>query len=103
MMPLNNLQKNAGLKIGQEFWSEALINIDLIICVGNVTAETTIKMLNFKIDIVINSGWSNIKLKRYKNKKGQKLIHLPHLSTFKLFSREECKDSLVNIFKRNDD
>jgi len=98
---LSNEQKNIGLKIGQEFWSEALLKVDLIICVGNVTANTIIKMLDFKINTTVASGWGNIKLKRYKNYKEQTLVHLPHLSTFRIFSRNECRDSLTEVFKRS--
>ena len=97
---LTKRQRDAGIKIGQKFWSEVLLNIDLIVCVGYESANIICGILDFEDDIIIDSGWGDLKLKRYNNSKNQTMVSLPHLSTFKLFSRQQCIGPLREILKR---
>ena len=94
-------QKEIGLNLGAEFWKEALKNVSTIITVGNETTNSITKITDTKLTREINSGWGNVKLRRYENhEKNISVIHLPHLSTYKLFSRPECREPLKKIFKK---
>ena len=80
---------------------EALKNVSTIISVGNETTNSITKITDTKLTREINSGWGNVKLRRYENhEKNISVIHLPHLSTYKLFSRPECREPLKKIFKK---
>ena len=94
-------QKEIGLNLGAEFWKEGLKNVSTIITVGNETTNSITKITDTKLTREINSGWGNVKLRRYENhEKNISVIHLPHLSTYKLFSRPECREPLKKIFKK---
>lgn len=95
----NIKQKIAGLEIGHYFWSKVLNkNISLIIVLSNEATKLIVNLKNAELDEEINSGWGNYKVRRYRNNKNVTIIQLPHLSTFKLFSRKECLDPLKTIF-----
>lgn len=96
--PFSDKQKEIGLKLGMEFWSDALKHIDLIITVGDETTKSVIDIINAKKILEINSGWGNIKIRKYINSKNKTVIHLPHLSRFRLFSRAECQEPLEKVF-----
>ena len=97
----NKDQKDIGLGIGREFWSKALAkNIELVITIGKDATGLIVDLLQAKPEDEIPSGWGSIKLRRYiNNTKGIKVVQLPHLSTFKLFSRPECRLPLKGIFE----
>jgi|TARA_B110000305_G_scaffold29298_1_gene27579 hypothetical protein len=91
-------QKQEGFRLGNEFWSKALDGIELIIILGDEAKKSINEIVKAELELEIQSGWGNTKLKRFKNVDGVKLIQLPHLSTFKLFSRNKCKFPLKQIF-----
>ncbi len=93
-------QKNAGLEIGSMFWSKVLDDkIKMIITLGNEATQSIINIKNAKPELVINSGWGKYNLKRYKTKNNLEIIQLLHLSSYKLFSRVNCKEPLKKIFE----
>ena len=93
-------QKRIGLSLGEEFWLEALKKINIIISVGNETTNLAVKILDAKKNLEINSGWGKVKLRRYENSQNKLIIHLPHLSRFQLFSRQNCIKPLKTIFNK---
>lgn len=96
---LSREQRDAGLMLGKCFWHKTLDKINLFICVGNDVAKNITSISDFKKEKIFNSGWGNVKIIKYKDSKDRTLIHLPHLSTFKLFSRKECLLVLKQVFK----
>ncbi len=92
-------QKNAGLMLGKYFWHKTLDKINLFICVGNDVAKNMISISDFKKEKIFDSGWGDIKITRYKDSADKTLVHLPHLSTFKLFSRKDCLPVLEQVFE----
>jgi len=93
-------QKRVGFDIGKNFWSKALDNkVKLIITLGNETTELITNLKNAKLELELNSGWGNYKIRRFKNNEGVEVIQLLHLSTFKLFSRRDCRGPLEKIFE----
>ena len=93
-------QKQIGLSLGEEFWLEALTGVDTIITVGKETANSVVNILDARKTLQVNSGWGNISLRRYENNQNKVIVHLPHLSIFKLLSRPECTQPLEIIFDR---
>ena len=95
---LSRGQRDAGIIFGKYFWQRTLDNITLLICIGNDVASNMTSISDFKKEKIFDSGWGDIKIIRYKDSIGKTLIHLPHLSTFKLFSRKECIPVLKEVF-----
>ena len=84
----------------RQFWSEALDDkIKLIIVLGDVTKTMIVDLKNARLDYEVAAKWQNTKNRRFITSTGTKIIQLPHLSTFKLFSREECLEPLKEIFE----
>ena len=96
---LSREQRDAGLMLGKYFWHKTLDKINLLICVGNDVAKNIISISDFKKEKIFNSGWGDIKIIKYKDSTDRKLIHLPHLSTFKLFFQKKCLFVLKQVFK----
>lgn len=93
-------QQKSGLRIGAEFWSLALSsNIKTIVTVGNETFNQVSRLTNSEYVDSIFSGWGKCHVQRYQTDTGCKLIKLPHLSSYKLFSRPQCHEALSRIFE----
>ena len=92
-------QKSEGIMLGKYFWHKTLDKVNLFICIGNDVAKNMISISDFKKEKIFDSGWGDIKIKRYKDSADKTLIHLPHLSTFKLFSRKDCLPVLEQVFE----
>ncbi len=93
-------QKQAGLDLGKTFWSKVLDKkVKLIITLGNETTELITNLKSANLELEINSGWGNYKIRRYRNYENIEIIQLLHLSTFKLFSRTNCRKPLEKIFE----
>jgi hypothetical protein len=93
-------QKKVGLNIGKQFWSEALgRRIKLVITLGNETTQLVTDIKSAQLELEINSGWGKYNLRRYRGSQGTEIVQLLHLSTFKLFSRDECTLPLRTIFE----
>ena len=91
-------QKEIGLEIGTNFWVKAIgKQVKLVITLGNVVTKTLVKELKASLELEIPSGWGKTKLRRYRTDT-LKIINLPHLSSYKIFSRENCKLPLKEIF-----
>ncbi len=97
---LSALQIEEVLKFSQPFWKSAITeNCELAVVLSNFVASQVVDLLDGKLEAEIPSGWGATKLRRYIAPNGTKVIQLPHLSTFKLFSREECVEPLKEVFQ----
>ena len=93
-------QRNAGLDIGRKFWSQVLDDkIKMIVTLGKVATEMIVDIKNAETDLITKSGWADYNLKRYKSKDNVEIVQLLHLSTFKLFSRANCREPLKKYLK----
>jgi hypothetical protein len=93
-------QRQAGLTFGRKFWSGVLKDkVPLVITLGDEATNVVLEGSSTQPTQVISSGWGSTKLKRFTTKSGGAVVQLPHLSTFKLFSRPECMEALSVIFK----
>lgn len=86
------------LKFSRPFWKAATENCDTIIVVSNLVANNFIDLLECTLESTVSSNWGSTNLKRYTSSAGQKIIQLPHLSSYKIFSRADCQEPLHNIF-----
>ena len=91
-------QKIVGFEIGKNFWLEVLKkDINLLITLGIQVTNELLPYLDAKLELSIDSGWGNVQLKRYATKDFD-IVQLPHLSSFKIFSRKECGEPIKQIF-----
>ena len=98
---LSTTQRNTALAIGTEFWRQAfsLKRPKRVIACCPEAAQVAIDILGGKAELTISSGWGNTSLRRYRASDGAVIAQIPHLSTFKLLSRPECREPLRTILE----
>ena len=95
-------QRLVGLDFGKRFWSRILNNKrKLVITLGDQATRIITSNTDAQIEQEINSGWGAIKLRRYSTSLGFPIVQLPHLSTFRIFSRKESEAALTYVFGTN--
>ena len=98
---LNKEQKIAGVEIGISLWKEMLgSNIKKIIVTGEEACKMVLKIKSAKLKLSIPSNWGNTKLKKYVSKDGTEIFSIPHLSTYRLFLRDESVKQLKILFTK---
>lgn len=96
---LNKEQKIVGVEIGISLWKEMLgSNIKKIIVTGEEACKMVLKIKSAKLELSIPSNWSNTKLKKYVSKDGTEIFSIPHLSSYRLFLRDESVKQLKILF-----
>lgn len=90
-------QKKLALSFSRRFWPLALANVKLIITCGNFVSKELVALHKMDLYMEAEAGWGEIKLKAFHNSSGQRLLALPHLSTYKLLSRKTSKEALANM------
>lgn len=100
---LSSTQKRRSLELGYAFWSEPLRHPDLkvITVCSEEAASMAVDITDASLDEVLDSGWGTIKIRRYRTPQGQLIVHLPHLSRFRLFGRPESEGPLRKAFELN--
>ena len=93
---LTEPQQKESLDLGRRFWMGPLSRPDLrlIIASGNLVAREVVGITEAHFDDEACAGWGYIKLRRYRLPGGKVILHLPHLSHFRLLSRELSKQKL---------
>jgi hypothetical protein len=92
--------QNEARAFSKELWKWALTRspAKLFLCVGkNVVGPDLAILLNASKLPSIPTGWGQVTIDRYQATDGRLIVSLPHLSTFKLFSRE----TYVSAFKNS--
>lgn len=94
-------QRNGALAIGREFWRQAfsLKRPKRVIACCPEAARVAIDILDGKAELTMRSGWGDTSLRRYRASDGSVIAQIPHLSTFKLLSRPECREPLRTILE----
>ena len=102
--------KREALDFGESIWSSILESVrpGLIICIGKDTYKRLKSLvprvygLSGANHIPIKTGWGNSEadIVEFDENPKTKLLGLPHLSTFKLFSRAGCTEPVGRIFAR---
>jgi hypothetical protein len=92
--------KDESINFSLKLWSEILssLNPKLVICLGDDVYKN-IKILFPGDPVIYNTkiGWGEITADVYIFKNGCRILRLPHLSTFKIFSRDECKPYIEDL------
>jgi hypothetical protein len=99
---LSPSQKREGLAVGKQFWEEALhckeSDVKLVITISTVAKKLALELTGAVEEKRVTSGWANTQLVRYRYREGRYVVCLPHLSSYKLFSRPSCNGPLQAIF-----
>lgn len=100
---LSNAQREGSLRFGREFWGEVLLRTDLhlIIASSQQAAAMVCYITGAKLEAAVPSGWGTIELKRFRTRDGRRIIQLPQLSRYKLFSRSACIAPLKLLFEHD--
>lgn len=102
--------RSEALDFGESIWSSILESVrpGLIICIDTKTYERLKELIprTYRLretnHIPIKTGWGNteIDILEFGESSEARLLRLPHLSTYKLFSRAECVEPVDRIFTR---
>lgn len=94
-------QREAALDIGRAFWAEALMEPGrrgpIVVC-SNQAARLVVDILGAHHKVSFPAGWGNTRVHRFRGEKGQTVVHLPHLSRYRLFGRPLSEDALQRVF-----
>ena len=108
---LDNLKdKKEAFDFGEKIWGEVLETVRprLFICINKETAERLRKIIATTYALPESksykpqTGWGDYTadIVEFGNNAEVKLLRLPHLSRFTLFTREKSKEEVENIFTR---
>ncbi len=95
------IAKRESIRFSLDLWAELLKSIKpkLIICLGNEVSSNLTKIYGIaaashveKLNWGTSTGTVNI----YKD--GRRILRLPHLSRYKIFSRPSCAVPITNLF-----
>ena len=96
---------------GEKLWSKVLQSIqppELFVCIDHKTTKRIRKIIATIYNLPegkpckVETGWGNTTadIIEFGSNAEVKLLRLPHLSSFKLFSRKECEEEIEDIFTR---
>ncbi|WP_374658323.1 hypothetical protein [Phenylobacterium sp.] len=94
-----SLRDRAGaVAFGRDLWSELLASRRprLVVTISGVVFEAMRDMLDGGDVRSLNSGWGSARI-RMCDYHGGRLVGLPHLSRYRLFSRPACRDVLAGV------
>lgn len=96
---LNPQQAETAISIGRRFWRKPLARseLELIVAVSAEAAEIAVELTSAKPELEMSAEWGELLLRRYRTPKGQVIVHLPHLSRFKLLSRPASRKAVAQI------
>ena len=93
---LSEQQKTGSLALGYKFWNEPLrqSSLKLIIACSEEAKELAVRMTSASFKLERPSGWGKIQIRGYRSEDGKIILHLPHLSRFKLMGREQSEQAI---------
>jgi len=98
--------KKESIKFAHDLWVKIISNNNprLIICLGGDVFKQVDKILGGpEGSITTKIGWGAVTAGVYRYEAGCKVLKLPHLSTFKIFSRDECQPHIDQLLTRAGD
>ncbi len=96
-------RQHEAIRVGAALWSRVfqISPVNLIIAFGATTGNELAKILNADLHSRHAAGWGNIHIESHSFGVGGVMIVLPHLSRFKLFSRDQSilafRDALAAV------
>ncbi len=90
-------QRAAALALGQDFWRGPLSapGLRLVVAVSREAAEMAVALTGARYDGQVAAGWGDHVLRRFRMPDGGRVVHLPHLSRFRLVGRPASADALA--------
>ena len=70
----------------------------IVVC-SREAADLVVQVLGATIEKELDSGWGNIRIRRYRTDRGRVIVRLPHLSRFRLFGRRKSEPYLRVAFE----
>ena len=88
--------KTQAVEFARGLWADFVQGMkpEYVICLGTKVGEFIPDLFGTNSLRKLPTGWGNISMETGKTAHGGKIAILPHLGTFKLFSRPECKPYL---------
>ena len=103
--------KKEAFDFGEKIWLKILKTVqpELLVCIEQEAAKRLRKIIKIAYDLPesrsckLPTGWSDTTnytadIFEFGSNAEVKLLRLPHLSTYKLFSREKCEEKIEDIF-----
>lgn len=96
---LTPAQRDTGLALGCRFWAAPLERpeLTLILAVSQEAADMVVGLTGAKLEAEVPAEWGSLRLRRYRTRDGRTVVHLPHLSRFRLLSRPSSRDAVARI------
>lgn len=96
---LSKTQRDSAFALGEEFWRTHLNHprIRLIIASSMVAAQLVQRLTSTKPNGEDFAGWGRTKLRRYITHSSVPILHLPHLSRYKLFGKAACEKAIARM------
>lgn len=95
-------QREAALDFGRRFWGRVLreqaLGKPIVVC-SKEAADLVVSVLGARFDDEFDAGWGRVRIRRYRTKCKRIIVHLPHLSRFRLFGRVESEPYLRAAFE----
>lgn len=100
---LNHKTREIGNVIGGEFWSVVLDQQQLrnIIVVGNSTMKVISSIKGLIPIVKYNTGWGKTRIRVYEDSNKKRYFHLPHLSSYQLFSNQKYSSIFFEAFSQH--
>lgn len=94
------VKQDDSIAFGKKLWFEFSCDLqpETIVCIGHETSKHLKAVFGVDKLIEKSSGWGNQTIKIGKGRGGLKLISLPHLSRFSLFTSDQCQPFLDEVF-----
>lgn len=96
-------QKDGALALGRRFWAGPLARPDLrlVLAVSQEAADLVVALTGAALEAEIPAGWGNLRLRRYRTGDGRTVVHLPHLSRFRLLSRASSREAVARALSHS--
>lgn len=94
---LTDRQRRGALALGKRFWEAPLSRpeLRLIVVCSKPAADLVVEVTKASPVDEYPAGWGGVKLRRYCVQPDRKIVHLPHLSRFKLLGRDPSEGAVL--------
>ena len=100
---LTDRQRREALNLGRRFWEVPLNRpeLRLIVACSKEAAQLVVEVTKASFVDKQPAGWGSYSIRRYCGQPDKKVVHLPHLSRFKLLGREPSEGLVLKAVRGN--